>query len=261
MATFYFDFYNIQKLLLIFIRVSAIIISIPVLNSKNIPTLFKVGMIFSITFMLLPVVEIEYNLTELSLISLFINIAIELLFGICIGLTINLVFAAIQLAGQLAGYQMGFAIANVIDPQSGAQSSIFSGLQNIFALLIFVSLNAHHYFIKAIVDSFKTAPVFHLHVNGHLFDYIIKMAGEMFVISVKVAAPVMAALLLTSISLGLVARTVPRMNVFLVAMPLKIVLGMIFISFSLPYLSCYLKDIFDNLGECVMQICNIFSKP
>ena len=92
-------------------------------------------------------------------------------------------------------------------------------------------------------------PPLNVHFDGSLMEYLIEMAGKMFVISIQVGAPVIAALLVTSVAFGLMARTVPQMNVFIVAMPVKIGVGLLFIGLSLPYFSAFLKKIFSGLGQ------------
>lgn len=258
MITFSISTPTIQTLLLIFIRVSAIILNIPAINTKNVPVIFKIGLIFTVTIILFPTLKIDYSQSYFDLIPFVLGIAGEILIGICIGLCVNLIFTGVQLAGQLIGYQMGFAIANVMDPQSGTQTSFFAAFLNLYCLLIFLIMDAHYYFISAISESFKILPVFSMHISTGLIEYIIGLVGNMFVISVKVSAPVMAALLLASVSLGLVARTVPKMNIFLVAMPLKIVLGMIFIVLSLPFLGSFMGNIFAGLGNTIRHILRLF---
>jgi flagellar biosynthetic protein FliR len=97
-------------------------------------------------------------------------------------------------------------------------------------------------------------PPFGFKISGSLIEQLIQFGGHMFVITIKVGAPVIAALLLTSVAFGLIARTVPQMNVFLVAMPLKIFIGLLFIGFSLPYLSSFLKTIFSNLNNMIFLL-------
>jgi flagellar biosynthesis protein FliR len=94
--------------------------------------------------------------------------------GIVIGLTLQLVISGIQLAGQLAGFQMGFAIANVVDPASSLQIPIISQFLNLFALLIFFSINAHYYFIMALMDSFERIAPFGAQFDGRLLELIMK---------------------------------------------------------------------------------------
>ncbi len=243
-----------QMFFLVFVRVSAILLSAPIFSAKNVPALVKAGLAFSVSVILFPIVNIESTPYFNEIVPFAIGVAGEIMLGLFIGLTVNLIFAGVELAGQLAGYQMGFAIANVMDPQTGRQSSIFAGLLNMIALLLFLSFNAHHWFIRSLVESFKLVPIFNFQFSGSLVEHFIRSGGNMFVIAVKVAAPVMAALLLSSVCMGFLARTVPKMNIFLVAMPLKIGLGIMFIIFSLPYLSSFLKNVFGGLGNTINLI-------
>jgi flagellar biosynthetic protein FliR len=254
MATFNINLAQLQMFFLVFLRLGAILMSIPIFGGKNIPFVFKAGLAISVSVILFPILEIEALPHHLEALPFGIGILTEIMLGVMIGLSVNLIFAGVQLAGQLIGYQMGFAIANVMDPQTGNQASILAGLQNMTALLLFLAFNAHHWFLRTLVDSFKLVPIFDFKISSSMAEHFFRLAGNMFIIAVKVAAPVMAALLVTSVCLGLVARTVPKMNVFLVGMPLKIGLGLLFVAFSLPYLASFLKQIFLGLGDGILLI-------
>ena len=130
MATFNIDLAQFQMFLLVFIRVGAIMMSAPILGRKNIPVVFKAGLALSVSIILLPILNLEPFPYLSEAIPFSIGVVSEIMLGIIIGLSVNMIFAGIQLAGQLTGYQMGFAIANVMDPLTGSQSSIFAGLLN-----------------------------------------------------------------------------------------------------------------------------------
>jgi flagellar biosynthetic protein FliR len=178
----------------------------------------------------------------------------EILLGITIGMAVNLIFVGLQMAGQISGYQMGMALARVMDPSAGQQVPLLAQFFQLFAFLIFLAINAHHWFLMALADSFQLVPPFGFKISGSLIEQLIHIAGNMFVIAIKVGAPVIAALLLTSVAFGLIARTVPQMNVLFVAMPLKIIIGLLFIGFSLPYLSSFLKTVFSKLGNTIFVL-------
>lgn len=254
MATLNINLADFQLFLLIFVRVGAIMMSMPLLGGKNIPFLFKAGLAISVSIILFPILELDAFAYFSKPIPFAIGVTSEIMLGVIIGLSVNIIFAGIQLAGQLVGYQMGFAIANVMDPQTGMQSSIFAGFINIVALLLFLAFNAHHWFLRSLTDSFNLVPIFDFQMTGSLAEHLILIGSNMFIIAVKVAAPVMAALLLTSVALGIIARTVPKMNIFLVGMPLKIALGIMFVCFSLPYLSTFLRNIFNELGNSIHML-------
>lgn len=254
MTNFSISLPQLQMFFLVFLRVIAILMTVPVFSSKNIPLLFRVGLGFSITVLLIPLLKISEISFLPDVIPFGIGVLSELALGITIGLSVRLVFAGIQLAGQLAGFQMGFAIVNVMDPLTSAQVSIVAQLKYLIAILIFLAINAHHWFLRALVESFRLVPPFGFHFSASLMEYLMRLGGNMFLIAIKVAAPVMVALLLTSVALGLVARTVPQMNIFIVAFPLKIVIGLLFLAFSLPYLLSFLKQLFGGLGNDILLL-------
>ena len=228
--------------------------SMPIFTSKSIPLLFNFGLALAASILLFPLLDVKAFPVLTSLGSLAIGAIGEILIGITIGMTVNLIFIGLQIAGQISGYQMGLAIAQVMDPAGGEQVPLLAQFFQLFAFLTFLTINAHHWFLMALADSFHLVPPFGFKISGSLIEQLIQIAGNMFVIAIKVGAPVIAALLLASIAFGLIARTVPQMNVFFVAMPLKIIIGLLFIGFSLPYLSSFLKAIFSNLGNTIFLL-------
>ena len=243
---------QLQLFFLIFFRVGAILMSIPVFDSKSIPLFFKIALAFATSIILFPMLRVDPLPMATSVLALSVGVTGEILLGLIIGFSVKLIFAGIQLAGQLAGYQMGMALANVMDPSSSQQVPILAQFNNLFGLLIFISINAHYLFIRALTHSFEMVPPLNVNFSGSLMEHLIKMSGNIFVIGIQVGAPVIAALLITSVAFGLIARTVPQMNVLIVGMPLKIVIGLLFLGISLPYFSAFLKKIFGGLGPNII---------
>ncbi|MFO7738202.1 MAG: flagellar biosynthetic protein FliR [Desulfatiglandaceae bacterium] len=254
MTNFSISLPQLQIFFLVFLRVIAILMTVPVFSSRNVPILFRVGLGFSMSVLLIPLLKLTEVPFFPDVIPFGIGVLSEIALGITIGLSVRLVFAGIQLAGQLAGFQMGFAIVNVMDPLTSAQVSIVAQLKYLIAMLIFLTINAHHWFLRALVESFRLVPPFGFHFSASVMEFLMRLGGGMFLIAIKVAAPVMVALLLTSVALGLVARTVPQMNIFIVAFPLKIVIGLLFLAFSLPYLLSFLKQLFGAMGSDILLL-------
>jgi flagellar biosynthetic protein FliR len=115
-------------------------------------------------------------------------------------------------------------------------------------MLMFLTLNIHHWFFRAMAESFRRLPPLSCTYTPAVSAHVMEAAGQMFVVAIQVGAPVIVVLVLTSVAFGLVARTVPQMNVFVVAMPLKVVIGLLFVSFSLPFLAGYLGGLFGRMG-------------
>ena len=250
---------EVYRFLFILVRVASLLFVIPFFESRNVPILVKVGLAMSVAWLLLPQVQNQTPSLNTSPINFAMGIASEVAIGLIIGLILQLLFVGIQLAGQITGFQMGFAIANVVDPASSMQIPMISQFLNLFGLIIFLSLDIHFYFIKALVDGFEIIPFWGARFDGNIFQLVTHMVSNAFVIAVKIGAPVMVALLLTSAALGLVARTVPQMQIFIVAMPLKILLGLLFLGFSLPFCMNFLKIIFADLGNTLQAILRMLS--
>ncbi|MCK5508363.1 MAG: flagellar biosynthetic protein FliR [Desulfobacterales bacterium] len=254
MTIFNISLQQLQIFFLIFLRVGAIIMFIPVFGTRNVPVLFKAGLAFSVSILLFPILKLDNIPFTTGAISFAIGITGEIMLGVIIGFSVKLIFAGIQLAGQLAGFQMGLAIANVMDPITSAQVSVIAQFNNLFAMLIFLTINAHHMFLRALVESFRLIPPFDVQFSNPLIEHLISLSGNIFIIAIKIGAPVIVALLFTSAAFGLMARTVPQMNIFLVAMPLKIVVGLLFLAFALPYAVLFLKQIFNESGRDILLL-------
>jgi flagellar biosynthetic protein FliR len=189
----------------------------------------------SMALLVLPMVPLPEQGYGGSLIQIFFLVFKEVSFGALLGFVSLLLFLGIQLAGQIIGFQMGFAIVNVIDPSTQTQVSIVSEFKYIIAILIYLTINGHHYLISAVVQSFQLIPPGTINFSHATSDLISRACSDIFVIAVKVAAPAMITLFLTSLALGIIARTVPQMNVFIVGFPLKIGVGLMILAAGLSY--------------------------
>lgn len=245
---------QLQLLLFIFLRVGAIFMFLPIFNSRAIPILFKFGFALAVAFVLYPLLSGQVRPLFATTTELALAAACELMIGILIGLAVRTLFAGFQMAGQMAGYQMGMAIANVMDPATSAQVPILATFYNLIAILVFLSINAHLFMLRAMVESFQLVPLFGFGFDQDIMQHIIRLAGNMFVVALQIGAPVIVSLLITSAALGLVARTIPQMNIFIVAMPLKIAIGLIFLAMSLPYMGEFLSRSFATMGQSVLLL-------
>jgi flagellar biosynthetic protein FliR len=234
------------------VRVAAIIFSAPFFGSKRVPLPVKAGLAFLISMTLFPALRGKFELRDGGIGILFAYIGTEVLLGLIIGYTARMIFAAIQLSGQIIGFQMGFGLARVLDPTLGEQVSLISRFQNLVAILIFLALNAHHVFILALIRSFELVPPMSLHYSPNIVNMLVTLTGNVFVVAVKVSAPVFASLVFANIALGIVARAVPQMNVLIVGLPLQIAVGMLMLGLSFPFFALFMKDTFMQLSTDIM---------
>ena len=259
MATLNIPLDAFYGVLLVFLRVAAIVFSAPILDAATIPVVFKAGLAFAVSVLMLPVVDVIVSTADLSLMTFVIGIFSEVAIGVTIGLSVKLLFTGIQMAGQIVGFQMGVAMANVVDPASSSQIPILAQFYNLTAMLVFLAINAHHMFFTALVDSYRVLPPLSLHMNPQLVDMMMRLAANTFVVAIKVGAPLIAVMLVVSVGLGLVARTVPQMHIFIVAMPLKILIGLVFMMIVAPYLTAFLIDLFSSYRVTLFDLIKIMA--
>jgi len=238
---------QIETFILAFLRVSAIVATMPILGDGTVPARVKGGVSLIIAFLIFPFVELPSP--PLEIFSLSLRMAGEIAVGIAMGFAGRLIFAGVQLAGQLVGFQMGFAIVNVFDPMTSSQVSIIAQLQYLFATLIFLAVDGHHLFLYAIAESYRILPPLGFHFSGELTLAIVELSKDIFIIAIKTGAPVITALLMTSIGFGLIARTVPQINILIVGFPIKIAVGLIGIGLTLPVFARMMGNIFLNFGD------------
>jgi len=157
----------------------------------------------------------------------------EAFIGLSLGLMVRMVLSAAELAGEMVGYQMGLGIVSVIDPQSGAQTSVVAQFTYLMALLVFLAADGHHVFFRAMAASFGLVPPGGLTLHAALSKLIVADAGRMFVLAVKIGAPAIAALLFTTLAFALMSRAMPQLNILIVGFPVSIAVGLIFFGLSL----------------------------
>ena len=173
---------------------------------------------------------------SLNVLVLVVLIVHELLIGLCLGLAVNVIFAGTQIAGQLMGFQMGFAIANVVDPMTGENAPITANVLYITTFLLFLSFGGHHMLIKALVESYYIIPIEARFPQQSYLVAAITYGAQMFILAIKVAAPVIGVLLLINIAFAITARAIPQMNVFIMAFPLTIAIGLAFITIVMKFM-------------------------
>lgn len=222
-----------RSFFLIFIRISIVLFMLPFFSSRIIPILSKAGLAFIVSIILYPVISYKLNNFPETTWGIFELILSELLVGIILGLTVQLFFEGVSMMGQLVGFQTGFAIVNILDPQSGMQTSILSNMAYMVAIVLFLTLNGHYILLGAIRESFEIIGVGSLTLNKQLFKVIMGASAEMFVLAVKIGSPAIAALLLTKVLFGLITKLIPQMNIMIVAFPVQIVIGLIFFGISM----------------------------
>ena len=225
---------HIEMFSLFFGRVSAFIFLLPVLGNRTVPMQAKVGLSIFLSLFLMSMNSGSVTPLPSDLFPFILLVVKEVIVGLALGFTTKFLFAGVQLAGETVGRQMGFGLARVMDPGFQDQTSVISEFQVIVVFLIYLTINGHHFLLQGLVESYEKLPVTApLAAAIGVGEHVMRMASGMFMAGVKIGAPVIVALLLTNVALGLIARTVPQMNIFIVGLPLRILVGVLALSVTI----------------------------
>ncbi|MFH0882748.1 MAG: flagellar biosynthetic protein FliR [bacterium] len=226
---------QLERWFLMLFRISSMLMVFPLYGYSSFPTMARLVLAFFLASLLLPVYGPSAAITAGPGVLYFFGIVIrEVLVGLAIGFSAQLLFVGVQFAGHVIGHTMGFAMMNVIDPQSETNIPLIGQLLQLLALLIFILMNGHHFLLLALDESFIQIPVGTGLLAGRGIEGIARLSSDIFVVGVKIGAPVLVAVLVTEAGLGVIARTVSQINVWLIGFPLKIGIGLITMAFSLP---------------------------
>jgi flagellar biosynthetic protein FliR len=247
---------QLQGFFWVFIRVGALIFMLPLFGATGVPTLWKAGLSFVLAIILVPLVPMPRRFPETGL-ELGLGVCSEILISFLLAMLAKLFLASVELAGQFLGFQMGFNVASVMDPQTGGQSTVISQFLYMFTILLFFSINGHHLFIRALAESFQAVPPLSFRLSPSLMEPLVKISGEMFLIAIKMAAPILVALFLSNLCLGIVARTVPQVNILMIGFPLNIALGLILLGVTFSNLSPFLVELIRRMGSALMGVLRI----
>jgi len=238
------------------VRITTFFVTAPIFSAKGVAAQFKIGLGFFIALLIIPIVGINLNITDLNGTFLFYLFQ-EALIGLTIGWVAQLMFTSIQVAGSFVDLQIGFSLANVIDPQTGAQSPVMGNFKYTFAVLLFFALDIHHIFIEGIIASYQFLPIsgeWVVRLNDEpILLFILAIFAKMFVVAFKIAAPIVITLFLADVALGIIARTVPQLNVFVVGIPMKVMLNFLLLSLISASLIYIFKDLFQEMINSISQ--------
>lgn len=240
--------------LLIFIRLTSFFLIAPIFSMRGVPNIFKLGFAFFVSLLVINVIGIHTQLTFDG--NYFVLILKEVIVGLLLGFIAAMFLYALQIAGGLIDLMMGFAIANVIDPQTGAQSPIMGNFKFMIAILVMLVTDGHHLLLRGILNSYYIVPLHHFLPigEGGMAQFLIEAFVKSFAISLQIAAPIAASIFLVDVALGLISRTVPQMNMFVIGIPVKILTTFFILFLVLPGFGYVLNLLFSELFRSMDQL-------
>ncbi|HTP63784.1 MAG TPA: flagellar biosynthetic protein FliR [Geobacteraceae bacterium] len=238
---------DFTSFIMVLARIAGLFAAIPLFGGNRVPQTVKAAAILAMTLVLFPIIRGSIPQVATNPLTIGILVVREALVGITLSILSQLIFAAVEFCGQLIGMQMGLSIASLFDPDQG-QTQVIATFQGLLAMLFFMTLGVHHLFIRAIVESYEVLPVGAWHMSGELLHFVISATSGLFVLAIKLAAPVMVSLLAAGMVLGIMARSFPQMNVFMISFPLNIGLGLLILGASLMAFGQTLNEAFGGLA-------------
>jgi len=237
-----------QLFFLAFTRILAIMIHIPVLGGQSIPNQVRIGLGFVLAMVLIPWQPLPEDAVVIGFIAYGVAIGKEILIGTLIGYSADLAFGAIQIAGGAMGLGSGFESSRIFNPSMGDSGSVFDQIFVMTATMVFLMINGHHLVITAIQKTFEILPL-----NGQLpfngLEAIMTTTSTFVIAGIHLALPVMTALILADLTLGLLARVAPQVQVYFLGLPVKVVVSLLALSFLFAGLLPYLSSLFKSMSE------------
>ncbi len=244
--------FRLDLFILMLIRVSALIVSSPIFGRKTLPNIIKICLCLAVTYLLFAAnigsaAQPEYD----SLLAFGLLCVKELLFGLVLGFTTTLFFSLVQISGQYIDMQMGFGMVNVLDVQSNVSVPITGNLLYVVLIIAFFGVNGHLKLIYILGSTFTQIPVGTVTLNPAIGITALEVFILAFLLAVHVALPLIASGLLGEVALGFITRAVPQVNVFVVGIPIKILLGFLMLLIVLPVYVSFTDVIFDRMFESI----------
>lgn len=245
------DTLYISALILIVIRLAAFFTVIPVFFPKGTPNTVKVAFTIVLAYLLIPGIQYT-NLSGINSLNLFaVNCINEVVTGLTLGYITNLCFDSLRFAGSLMDLQMGFSMMSMLDPNTNSNTTLIERLLYWFGLILFLLIDGHHMLIRALIESFNTVNLGKFILFQDSIKVIIKAFITFFSIGLKIAIPIVLILIVTDLTMGLVARAVPQLNVMILGLPVKIIVGMMTLSFSLIIITKLTESAFYQIPDVI----------
>jgi len=236
--------------LIVLVRVSGIFVISPFFSSQNISNTVKVGLTVFISVIMTLMLDIEIKALEISPIILVIK---ELITGMIIGFICYLFFSTFYTLGQIVDMSMGFGMVNVVDPQNRIQVPLMGNFYYFLALYILFGINGHHVIIRALADSYKFIPIGTFDLSKNIAFFLIEILAKTFAIGFMLSTPIIISIFLLDLVLGILVRTMPQMNVFVVGLPLKILIGLFIIVITVPIFNSIVSNLINIMSDRIYE--------
>ncbi len=240
--------------LLVTSRVIGLFATMPLFGERHVPWQSKAGISMILGLLLLPASQTTSDLPSESLVMLGLLIGRELFVGVIVGYLARLLFAAFQFAVNAIDFQMGLTFMQLLSPGLNVNLSVMGQFLNTLMMLLFLELDGHHVLLRTLAQTIQAVPLGTVLPTGTMIDGVVALFSAFVAVSFQLALPTIMILLLIDTAMGVIGRVVPQLNVFMVAMPVKVMVGLFTLSLSLPALASLLGTLLQSLSRDSAQL-------
>lgn len=238
-------------LVLVSIRIFCFFTLVPIFFPEGTPNAVKVGLTIVMAYILMPGIDYSSINNISSTLPFVFNCLNEVSAGLTLGFLTSLCFSMVRLAGSVMDMQIGFSMMSTYDPTSNSNTTLIEHLLYWFTMIIFLIADGHHMLIKSLIQSFSAIKLGNFFLNQASINIIFKSFTEYFAISLQIAIPIILILLFTDLTMSLIARTVPQLNIMILGMPVKILIGFASISIALPIFLKMIESAFTAIPNSI----------
>ncbi len=247
--------FEAEKFILVFFRVLSMLWLLPLFESQSISAGYKAGLSLIIAFLLygpIPAPDLQGDAYLLLLL-----IGKEVLIGLSIGFFVRLLFAMVTAAGEVVSMQTGLSLARTMNPTLGTSVTVIEQFQSLLAVMIFFAIDGHHAVLKGLAVSLKDVPPGSVALRPVLFQHMVVSCGRLFAASLRICAPIVVTLFLVDLSLGILARMIPQVNVFIEGASIKILVALTVFTISLNLIVPVIGTLFRGMDTEILRIIKV----
>lgn len=242
---------------LVFLRIIAFVVAWPVFGTSTVPVHTKVLLAVTMSMVLFPTISFQ-NVDLIKIDDQVIFLAIrELFVGLALGFLMRMFFFAISIAGEIISISIGLASAQIFNPAMGSQSNVVEQFELMIATLFFFLINGHHIFIQGMAESFQIVPIAAVAVKAQAFGSISQITQDVFLAGLRISAPILVAIFLTNVAMGIVGRAVPQINVLVTSAPVTLMLGLAILFVTTPLFLGEMTGLLNLMAERFFQFMKV----
>lgn len=253
------DWSALTLFLLITGRMTGFVAFNPLLGRRGIPSMVKAGFIMLLSICVYSITPATGIQAPNTILGLAITFLLELFLGYVLGLTVNLFFYIPLMAGSVVDMQMGLAMASTYDPASGIQATVTSSMLNILMSLLFFAANGHHTLIRIMATSGLVVPYGQVALGEDLYRAVLELFVECTILGVKLSMPILAAELMGQVGMGILMKVIPQINVFVINIDLKVLIGLTLILLMMVPFSDFLLQVEAEMLESLQRLLPLMS--